>query len=185
MACPRGGEDAGAKRSRERRAMRRVFTIAAVAGTLVSLAAPAASAADWRPFRTTPFVRTDTCPFPIRGDVVTDKEETRIDSTLPDGSPRVQEFRGPLVMRFTNTSSGRSAVRDLSGYGRIHFFADGASAGYFPDNVGVRIPIGNPGYPAGYYVMHGGVRVTIAADGTREVHAIGHPTIENLCRTLG
>lgn len=165
--------------------MRRVFTIAAIAGTVLSLGAPAASAGDWQPYRTQPFVYTDTCPFPIRGDAVTDEEETRVDSTLPDGSPRVQEFRGPLVMRFTNTSTGVSAVRDLSGYGRIHYFTDGGSAGYFDPNVGFRIPIGNRGYPAGYYVLHGKVRATIAADGTRELGNLNHATIEDLCKTLG
>lgn len=165
--------------------MRRVFTIAAVAGLVLGAAVPAsAAAAEWRPYRTTPFVRTDTCPFPLRGEAVTDEEETRVDSVLPDGSPRVQEFRGPLTMRFTNTSTGASVVRDLSGYGRIHFFARGGSAGYFPDNVGVHIPIGNRGYPGGYYVIHGPVRVTIAADDTREIHRLGPATIEDLCATL-
>lgn len=164
--------------------MSRVFTIAAIAGTVLSVGAPAASAGDWQPYRTQPFVRTDTCPFPIRGDVVTDEEETRIDSTLPDGSPRVQEFRGPLVMRFTNTSNGASVVRDLSGPGRLHFFPDGSSAGYFAENVSFHIPIGNRGYPAGFYVIHGRVRATIAADGTRDFGNLNHATIEDLCQTL-
>lgn len=164
--------------------MRRVFTIAAIAGTVLALAAPAASAGDWQPYRTRPFVITDSCPFPIRGDAVTDGEETRIDSTLPDGSPRVQEFRGPLIMRFTNTATGTSVVRDVSGYGRLHFFADGASTGYFDGGVSFHIPIGNPGYPAGFYVLHGRVRATIAADGTRDFGSLNHATIEDLCTTL-
>lgn len=165
--------------------MRRVFTIGAVAGAVLALCAPAASAADWQPYRTTPSVRSDTCPFGVRSEAVTDEEETRIDAALPDGSPAVQEFRGPLTMRFTNTSTGKSVVRDVSGYGRIHFFADGSSKGYFPEAVSVRFPIGNRSYPTGYYVVHGLVRVAIAADGDRRfVGGTRHATLEDLCTTL-
>ena len=171
--------------------MRRVFTIAAVAGAVLALGAPAASAAaspsgssGWHPSPTAPFVQTDSCAFAIRGEAVRDEEETRVDSTLPDGSPRIQEFRGPLVMRFTNTSNGRSVVRDVTGYGRLHFFTSGASNGYFDGGVSFHIPIGNRGYPAGFYVLHGRVRAMIAADGTRTFGSLRHATIENLCQTL-
>ncbi|HEY3683383.1 MAG TPA: hypothetical protein VGL93_10105 [Streptosporangiaceae bacterium] len=167
--------------------MRRVLTISAIAGTVVALCAPGASAAPasgWQPVRTPPFVRTGTCPFPVAGASVTDEEEARVDAVLPDGSPRVEEFRGPLTMRFTNQATGRSVVRDLSGYGRIRFSADGASTGFFPDNVGLHVPVGTPGHAPGEFVVHGGARMTIAADGTREIRTFPHATIEDLCRTL-
>lgn len=168
--------------------MRRILSIAGVVGgaaAVIALCAPGASAADWQPYRTSPADYTGTCSFPVHAEAVTDEEETRIDAVLPDGSPRIQEFRGPLTMRFTNTSTGASVVRDLSGYGRLHFFADGGSTGYFDGGVSVHFPIGNRAYPAGLYVLHGRVRVRIAPDNDRSFGSLRHATIENLCTALG
>jgi hypothetical protein len=164
--------------------MRRVSTIAAIAGTVVALCAPAAAAGDWQPYRTAPFTTSGVCPFAVRGDIVKDQEEARTDAYLPDGTPRIEEFRGPLVIRFTNTATGRSAVRDVSGYGRLHRFADGGSAWYFDGGASVRVPQGNRAYPAGWYVVHGRFRLTVAPDGTRDFPRPPART-ENLCRTLG
>ena len=166
--------------------MRRVFTIVAVAGTTVALLTPAAGASGnnrWVPFRNQPFTSSGVCSFTVHGDILQDEEEIRTDGTFPDGSPRIQEFRGPLVIRFTNTDNGKSAVRDLSGYGRVHNFANGGSAWYFNGGFSVRIRAGNSAYPAGWYILHGKGWLTIAPDNTRDFPVL-HADIENLCDTL-
>ena len=167
--------------------MRRVSTIAAVAGIGVALTAPAASAAGgsagWEPFRSQPFDSTDVCSFTIHGDIVQDQEEVRTDAAYPDGSPRVQEFRGPLVIRFTNTGNGRSVVRDVSGYALLHFAKDGGSTWFFNGGGSVGVHAGNTATPPGSYILHGRFVLRIAADGTREIRRI-HASVENLCTTL-
>ncbi|WP_433177651.1 hypothetical protein [Actinoallomurus sp. CA-150999] len=163
--------------------MKKVSVIAAIAGSTVVLGAPAARASDWQPYRTQPFTTSGVCPFTVHGDIVQDEEEVRTDATFPDGTPRIQEFRGPLVIRFTNTANGKSAVRDVSGYGRLHKFADGGSAWFFDGGASVRVYIGNKAYPAGWYIVHGRFRLTIAPDNTRDFPHL-HADIENLCKTL-
>jgi hypothetical protein len=171
--------------------MRRVSSIiAAVAGISVTLIAPAASAADgsagnrgWEPFRTQPFVSTDVCSFTIRGDIVKDEEEVRTDATYPDGSAKVQEFRGPLVIRFTNTGSGRSVVRDVSGYALLHFKQDGGSTWFFDGGGSIGVHLGNKATPPGSYILQGKFVFELSADGTRDIHRL-HASMENLCTTL-
>jgi hypothetical protein len=176
--------------------MRRVSTIAAAAGITAALIAPLAGmtgtavAADrsagtggWQPYRTQPFDSTDVCSFTIHGDIVKDEEETRIDATFPDGSAKLQQFRGPLVIRFTNTSSGKSVVRDVSGDALIHFRQDGGSTWFFNGGGSIGVHTGNTATPAGSYIVHGTFVVTFAADGTRDIHLL-HATSENLCTTL-
>jgi hypothetical protein len=166
--------------------MRRVSIIAAVTGITVTLIAPAAGAADrggWQPFRTQPFDSIGRCSFTVHGDVVKDEEEVRTDATFPDGSPRIQEFRGPLVIRFTSTGNGRSAVRDVSGYGRLRERSDGGSAWFLDGGASIGVPIGNTAFPAGSYIVHGRFRLTIQPDGTRDLPHL-HADVENLCDTL-
>ena len=170
--------------------MRRVSTIAAVAGISVALIAPAAGAAGesagtggWQPYRTQPFDSTDVCSFTVHGDIVKDEEEVRTDATYPDGSAKVQEFRGPLVIRFTNTSTGASVVRDVSGYAMLHFAQDGASTWFFNGGGSIGVHSGNRTTPPGSYILRGTFVLTIASDGTRTIRPI-HATSENLCTTL-
>ncbi|HEU5156996.1 MAG TPA: hypothetical protein VFU43_08370 [Streptosporangiaceae bacterium] len=169
--------------------MRRVSIIASLASAAAALttlavpAAQAANAAGWVPFRTQPFTTSGVCPFTVHGDIVRDEEEVRTDATFPDGSPRIQEFRGPLVIRFSNTATGRSAVRDVSGYGRLHNLATGGSVWYFDGGFSVRVFIGNRAYPAGWYILHGRGRLTIAPDNTRDFSHL-RADVENLCDTL-
>lgn len=170
--------------------MRRVSIIAAIAGIGSLAITPAASAAgggtaepQWKPYRTKPFTTTGTCSFAIQGDIVQDEEETRVDATYADGSPKVQEFRGPLVIRFTNTSTGASVVRDVSGYALLRFGQDGSSTWFFDGGGSIGVHTGNRTTPPGSYILRGTFVLEIAADGTRTIRRL-HATQENLCITL-
>jgi hypothetical protein len=173
--------------SHERQPMRRVSIIAAIASITTGLAVPTAARASdngrWVPFRTAPFTTSGVCPFTVHGDVVQDEEEVRTDATFADGSPRIQAFRGPLVIRFTNIANGKSAARDVSGDGRLHKFADGGSVWHFDGGFSVRVFIGNRAYPAGWYILHGKGVLTIAPDNTRDFPHL-HADVEDLCHTL-
>lgn len=166
--------------------MRRTFTIVSVAASAVGLLAPAAGAAgrgDWQPSPTEPFAISGVCPFTMKGDIVRDATVVRTDSTYPDGSPRVQEFRGPLVIRFSNASTGQSVIRNVSGYALLRYLADGGRAYRFDGGGSIPVRVGSPGFPQGWYILHGRFTVVGRTDGTR-VFSDVHATVEDLCETL-
>lgn len=166
--------------------MRRTFTIVAVAASAVGLLAPAAGAAgkgDWHPAPTEPFATSGVCSFTMKGDIVRDTTEARTLSTYPDGSVEVEEARGPLVIRFTNASTGRSVVRDVSGYALIRYFEDGGREYRFDGGGSIPVRVASPGFPQGWYILHGRFTVVGHTDGTRTFSDV-HATVENLCETL-
>ena len=166
--------------------MRRTFTIVAVAASAVGLLAPAAVAAGrggWQPAPTEPFATSGVCSFTMKGDIIQDATVARTDSTYPDGSPKVQEARGPLVIRFTNASTGRSVVRNLSGYALIRYLEDGGREYRFVGGGSVPVRVDSPGFPQGWYILHGRFTVVGGADGTRIFNNV-HANVEDLCETL-
>jgi hypothetical protein len=166
--------------------MRRILTTLTVALSASGLLAPAAQAAGtggWQPAPTAPFEVSGVCSFTMKGDIVKDKVEALTVSTYPDGSPEVQDFRGPLTIRFTNESNGRSAVRDLNGFARLHYLENGGRAYDWYGGGSVPVRVDSPGFPQGWYILHGRFKVVGGTDGTRLFSDV-HAKVENLCLTL-
>lgn len=90
--------------------------VAVLAAVLSAQAASAANASPvpWQPYRAAPWTDAPgrVCAFGVATTIVADQEQYRTLASYPDGSPKVQEFRGPLVVRYTNTSTNESVVRD-------------------------------------------------------------------------
>lgn len=149
-------------------------------------ATPAAATSPWTPYRAADFVvpAGDRCSFELRGEVVSDKERIRTLDTYSDGSPRVQQVVGQLVVRYTNTATGRSVVRNLTGNALIDYGTDGSftlilkgghfAAGLQPTDVGG---------PAFLVFTGSGHTLHIAANGSRTV-TFGHGPVEDICQTL-
>ncbi len=162
-----------------------------VAVLAAALTAPAAaSAADaspvpWQPYRTAPWTDApgQVCTFGIAATIVVDQEQYRTLASYPDGSPKLQEFRGPLFVRYTNTSTNESVVRDLSGYGWFRYGADGGNDAFIASHIGLTVQVGNSGFPPGEWVITGQSEVSVSSSGTINVRLL-HATAENLCRTL-
>ena len=146
----------------------------------------AASAHGWSPYRTPPFELAAglRCPFALSGTPVRDRERIRTLATFADGTPRIQEIAGPLVVRYTNLDSGRSVRRNLTGRALVTYGADGSfvetlEQGHFA----VGLSATDPGGP-GFFVLTGrGFRLSVAADGSR-ILSLGTGRVENLCTTL-
>ncbi len=163
-----------------------VAVLAAVAGMAPAGASTEDGPSPWSPYETTGFSRPAgaLCAFGLAGEVVSDKERYRTTETFPDGSPRVQEFTGQLVIRFINTDTGASVERNLTGRGDFEYFADGswsltAVGGHF--GGGLRA---GDDPEQGYYVVTGTQYVLYSdAEGHRTLTS-GHGTVENLCETL-
>jgi hypothetical protein len=173
------------------RSLAKGLSIVAIAGAVAALgattteAAPLGSGGGWEPTSTPPFVNPagTVCSFEIRGDIVYDKEYQRVAARFPDGSPRVEEFVGALGIRFTNTATGRSAVRDASGGLRLTHHPDGSDEAEFFGNGATAIKTTNPSYPAGDYVVSGYFVLSVHPDRSREF-TVRQGTIENMCQTL-
>ena len=154
------------------------------------LAAPATAGAashpvPWHRFRTAPWhdAPGKVCTFGLSGTPVKDREQTRILARYPNGKPRVQEFRGPLYVRYTNTHTGKTLTRNLSGYGWFFYGPSGGVRFFVPGHVGLTVDVGNKGYPAGEWVITGQAWVRINSAGDTRIHPL-HASAENLCRTL-
>ncbi len=182
--------------------VRTIAVTAAAAVLLIGAVEPAASASSsergtgssqstalpaWQTYRSAAFSYAPgaVCQFGLSGTPVRDEEQDRTLQSYPDGNPELNEYRGPLYVRFTNASTGRSVVRNLSGYGFLQFADSGAlNTALFLSNGAVHVNVGNVGYPSGYYVLHGQFVVQDDAVGNRVIIPV-HAASENLCRTLG
>ncbi|MBO0869630.1 MAG: hypothetical protein J2P15_13795 [Micromonosporaceae bacterium] len=169
-------------------ALRGAVLVAMTAGAVGFAGSPALaeSPSPWQPFRSAPFTQAagDVCAFAVHGDIVTDHELVRTLQTYPDGTPREQEFVGPLVIRYTNLSTGASVERNLTGTGWWFFDQDGTTHGNGVGHFGIGIHAGNTNPPPGEYVLTGAFDFVLGADGTRTFSVQGG-TVENLCQTLG
>jgi hypothetical protein len=158
--------------------------------TTQSPRAPAAGSAvtstvPWKPYRTQPWQDAPgkVCAFGVDATIVRDGEQYRTLSSYPNGSPRIQEFRGPLFVRYTNTSTGKSVVGNLSGYGWFYYPAGGGYEAFAPSHIGVTVPVGNPGFAAGEWIVSGQSLLIVDSTGAINIVLI-HATTENICRTL-
>jgi hypothetical protein len=168
----------------------RMLKVAILAAALIAVAAPAASAHDtdgggWVPTSTPPFLNPagSICSFEVKGDIVRDEERMRTLATFPDGNPRVQDFAGRLVIRFTNTSNGRTAVRDATGRVRAYYLPDGSKIWQIHGNAAIPVRQTSTAFPPGDYLVHGDFVLVIRADHMKEL-PVQLGTIEDICRTL-
>ncbi|MFB9361275.1 hypothetical protein [Actinoplanes nipponensis] len=166
-----------------------------LAAALVAVAAVPAAAAPgsggggggggWEPTSTPPFVipAGQVCAFEVKGDIVADREWMRTPATFPDGKPQVQDFRGVLVIRYTNTGNGRSVVRDATGSIRVYSLPDGSRIQQLHGHNALPVRAANTGFPGGDYITSGDFVVIDRPGGVREI-PVQLGTMENLCKTL-
>jgi hypothetical protein len=164
--------------------------VAMAAGVMGAGAVPAsAGESPWvayeQPDILVPAARS-TCAFDVQETVVEDGEYYRNTEFYADGTVRTQRWRGPLVMRYTNVSSGASVVRDLSATATVHYRPDGSMASMVSEHgaFGATMPAGSS--PAsGIYVLGGrGTTLTLNPDGTRSFTLGPHGTAENVCAAI-
>jgi hypothetical protein len=171
--------------------MRVVKTLVLAAVIVAVTAVPAAASASrpggggWEPTSTPPFVipAGEVCSFEVKGDIIRDREWMRTPATYPDGSPKVQDFAGVLVIRYTNTSNHRTVIRDATGTIRVYYLPDGTRISQLHGHNAVPVKASNVGFPGGDYITHGDFVVIRHPDGNREI-PVQLGTMENLCETL-
>lgn len=144
------------------------------------------AAGGWEPYRTAPFrlAGGTRCPFGLAGTPIRDRERIRTLARLPDGTPTVQQVAGPLVVRYTNTDTGATVRRDLTGRATVSYREDGSFTETLDHGtLAVGLAATDPGGP-GFFVLTGtGFRLDVSAGGARTVF-LGTGRVENLCTTL-
>jgi len=162
-----------------------LLTRAASSSTAVSTPQKSPAAGGWERYHAESFTAAagDLCPFAVRSQVLFDREYVRITDTFDDGSPKVEQYVGPLVVRLTDRRNGNSIQRDLSGRGVVEYARDGSFDFRLQGPVAVGFHPGDS-LPPGYYLLSGHHVVHFAADGTRTVTVDEGPERE-LCSVLG
>jgi hypothetical protein len=168
------------------RILRTAIVTAVVALLLGTGASPAAASPEpWKPYRSEPWTAPagKYCTFPLRLEIVADQEQVRVDARYPDGSVRVEEYKGLLIVEFVNVDTGERIRRDVSGHAWVTYRPDGSwesFSGVGPFGHGFRA---GDDFPQGYYVLNGVHTITYDVDGTRRMPvAVG--TEENVCEPL-
>jgi hypothetical protein len=160
--------------------------VGALAVTAFTAAPSAAASGSWGPWEPTEQGPINApagvvCPFPVSAVPVEQHLLLRYhydDAGVIDG----YEATGSLVGRFTNTDTGQSVVRNLSGPGTVTFGSDGSYDAVVSGNFAVFFLAGDT--PAnellilsGHTVLHGsptGEKTLVSSTGQTE----------NLCETL-
>jgi hypothetical protein len=165
---------------------KRIIGLAVSAGMLV-MAFPAAASADtggWTPVTYGPraFTAGDVCSFGLTETIVTQGVEEKVVATYPDGTPLQTDFRGPLIARYTNTTTGAYVDEDLSGDGTLYNLPDKSSLWDIPDNFGVAIHAGDPYHAQGMYVLAGQSVVSVSP--THQIAILYQTKIIDVCAAL-
>jgi hypothetical protein len=150
---------------------------------VAAAASPAAAASGWLPAPTPPlnYPAGAVCDFPVHGEPVVEEVLTKVLQTYPDGSIHRDAFKGDLVVRMTNTTTGETYDADASGSAIVDHAPDGSQTWYAvgPVLAGFRAGLGNR--PRGLYVIDGVYRLAIAASGYKTL-TIVHGHADNVCR---
>ncbi|RKN37525.1 hypothetical protein [Streptomyces hoynatensis] len=171
----------------------RALTAPLALAALLSGAVPAAAsgggagggADGWEPAPTPPYdyAAGVRCDFPIHTEAVVDEVVQRVLDTYPDGSPREVVYKGPLIVRVTNTDTGAWYDADASGTALVDYRSDGSQfwSVIGPVLVGFGENAGN--VPRGEYLVDGVYTLEFAADGYRTLHLL-HGGTEDICAHL-
>jgi hypothetical protein len=124
----------------------------------------------------------DLCSFRLRSKVLFDREFVRTPQRFRSGDPRVEQYSGPLVVRLTNLHTGRSIIRNLSGYGVINYHRNGSYDFRIHGPAGVGFHPGDSLAP-GFYLLRGDHLVRFTAKDKRIV-VMDRGSEVNLCEKL-
>ncbi|MFE7531884.1 hypothetical protein ACFU7Y_40240 [Kitasatospora sp. NPDC057542] len=176
---------------------------AVIAVTLTGLAAAPAGAASgppgssdssgavagrggWEPWPSPTFdlPAGSRCDFPVHMEAVVDQVQRRVLEYAPDGTTvRRAAYRGALVLRITDTTTGASYDADAGGRSVVDYRADTSQTwhAHGPVLLGIGADAGN--LPRDLYIVDGDYTIDIGATGYRTL-TIKHGSAEPLCAKI-
>ncbi|WP_439675731.1 hypothetical protein [Embleya sp. MST-111070] len=179
--------------------MRRTFVTLTVLAALLGTAATApASAADptpaaaettteapsaWEPAPPTPpfdYPAGARCDFPVHAEAILDEVVQRVLKTHPDGTPKRVAYKGPLVMRVTNTDTGTHFDADAGGSAVVDYRLDGSQRWLALGPVLTTFRANGGNMPRGVYTIDGVYILDITADRTKTLTML-HGGTDDIC----
>ena len=134
-------------------------------GAAAGAAADRGSGSGWVPAPTAPIdlAAGVVCDFAVHIDATVDEVVTKVLQTYPDGSIRRDAFKGALILRVTNVSTGKYYDADASGSAVVDHHPDGAVTWYVvgPVLVGSHVAGGN--LSRGLYVIDGLYKLDVSS----------------------
>ena len=166
--------------------MRRIIVIAlaVVAGAFAGTA-PANAGSGWEPWPSAPFDQAagESCDFAVHGDPIVDEVVVKTVTTYPDGSPKVQLAKGPLIYRLTNLDTGATVDADASGSAVFEFFPDDSSVWHVIGPVIATLRAGRSNIPRGIWTIHGAYDVAFSPTNFTTI-TIRHGWVHDVCADL-
>lgn len=108
----------------------------------------------------------------------------KVTTRWSDGAARTTSYRGPLLSRATNESTGSSVELSLSGRADVLTRPDGSIAVYSSTGpIGMGWPQDGGGLERGFHVLRGEHVTIFAPDGTREI-TVDRGSEVNVCELV-
>lgn len=171
--------------------MRRTLLALTALATVV-VGAPPASAASlsgegpaWEPAPSAPWdvAAGVRCDVAVHGEPIVDEVVRRVLARHPDGSPKQVAYKGDLVVRVTNTTSGAFYDADVSGSAVVDHRPDGSQFWTVRGPVLVGVGEGRGNLPRGLYVVDGVYTLDISSDGYKSVN-LAHGSVTDICNRV-
>ncbi|MFI1382912.1 hypothetical protein [Embleya sp. NPDC020886] len=173
---------------------RTLLAVPVLAATLVA-AAPASAAPEsspvpvagrWEPAPPTPpfdYPAGARCDFPVHAEPVLDEVVQQVLESNPDGSHKWVAYKGPLIVRVTNTATGASLDVDAGGSAVVRTRPDGSQSWFVLGPVLTTFRENGGTLPRGLYRIDGAYTLDIDANRDKQLTML-HGTAENLCPRL-
>ncbi len=148
---------------------------------LVPTGAAQASSGGWVPAPAEPFDRPAgvLCDAPIHAEPIVDEVVKKVVRT----SPLRELYKGPLIVRVTNTDTGRYYDAEASGSAYVAYGDDGSQTWHVVGPVLASFREGLGNLPRGLYIIDGVYRLAIAADGYKTLTFV-RGSASNVCDHL-
>jgi hypothetical protein len=160
----------------------------ASAGSQTSIGTRATTQNVWHRYHQPDFTvpKGQACAFKVAVHVLYDREFFRTISHYRGGAPRVQLFRGPLILQYVNVPQRTKVVRNVSGVAKEIFNRDGSFAAIkvISGHFGATLTPGSDPGRGEYYAGGQGTALFANGDGTYRLKLGPRGTAENLCPLL-
>ncbi|MDH6228869.1 hypothetical protein M2169_005839 [Streptomyces sp. MJP52] len=159
-----------------------ILPLLAPAGQASAAATPAGS---WEPAPSTPWdvPAGARCDFPVHGEPMVDEVERRVLETYADGTVRRAAYAGDLVVRVTNTDTGKSYDADASGSAVVEYRPDRSQYWAVLGPVLVGVAENGGTLQRGLYIVDGVYTLDIAPTGYKTV-SLAHGSTDDLCARI-
>ncbi|MEU1225067.1 hypothetical protein [Streptomyces sp. NPDC005828] len=164
--------------------MRRVPFVLAAFGAVVATAAPASAdgaGSGWAPAPSAAWAYPAgaRCDFAVQGSPVVDEVVRRTLAVYEDGT-KVVEYKGDLVVRVVNSSTGASYDADASGRAVVEIRPDRSQSWYVVGPILAGFGEGGGNVARGLYTVDGAYTLDVSATGYKTLTLLRGST-DSLC----